>query len=136
MGTRADFYVGHGPEAEWLGSVAMDGYEWHEKPAHPISSATTPDDFRAAVAAELAPREDATLPAQGWPWPWEDSRTTDYAYVFDGGSVHVYCFGRPASEDSAEKRTDWPDMTARQRVTLGERSGLFVVRSGGGSDGL
>jgi hypothetical protein len=26
MGTRADFYVGRGPDAEWLGSVAMDGY--------------------------------------------------------------------------------------------------------------
>jgi hypothetical protein len=25
MGTRADFYVGRGPEAEWLGSVAYDG---------------------------------------------------------------------------------------------------------------
>lgn len=26
MGTRADFYVGKGPNAEWLGSTAMDGY--------------------------------------------------------------------------------------------------------------
>jgi hypothetical protein len=26
MGTRADFYIGRGTEAEWLGSVAWDGY--------------------------------------------------------------------------------------------------------------
>jgi len=26
MGTRADFYVGIGPEAEWVGSIAYDGY--------------------------------------------------------------------------------------------------------------
>jgi hypothetical protein len=26
MGTRADFYVGRGKDAEWLGSVAFDGY--------------------------------------------------------------------------------------------------------------
>ena len=25
MGTRADFYVGRGESAEWLGSVAWDG---------------------------------------------------------------------------------------------------------------
>lgn len=26
MGTRADFYVGRGTEAEWIGSIALDGY--------------------------------------------------------------------------------------------------------------
>ena len=26
MGTRADFYIGRGAEAEWLGSIAWDGY--------------------------------------------------------------------------------------------------------------
>lgn len=26
MGTRADFYVGRGESAEWLGSIAWDGY--------------------------------------------------------------------------------------------------------------
>lgn len=26
MGTRADFYVGRGKDAEWIGSVAFDGY--------------------------------------------------------------------------------------------------------------
>ncbi len=26
MGTRADFYIGRGEKAEWLGSVAWDGY--------------------------------------------------------------------------------------------------------------
>jgi hypothetical protein len=26
MGTRADFYVGRGESAEWLGSIAYDGY--------------------------------------------------------------------------------------------------------------
>jgi len=31
MGTRADFYVGMGKDAEWLGSVAWDGYEWADR---------------------------------------------------------------------------------------------------------
>lgn len=131
MGTRADFYVGHGPEAEWLGSVAYDGHQWHEDSGQPLCRAKTPEDFRAAVAAMLSGRDDATLPAQGWPWPWTDSRTTDYAYVFDGGQVHAYVFGRPADIASAEKRTDWPDMEARQKVAWGHRSGIIIVGGGG-----
>ena len=26
MGTRADFYIGKGTDAEWLGSIAWNGY--------------------------------------------------------------------------------------------------------------
>ena len=26
MGTRADLYIGRGTDAEWIGSVAWDGY--------------------------------------------------------------------------------------------------------------
>lgn len=26
MSTRADFYVGRGAEAEWIGSISWDGY--------------------------------------------------------------------------------------------------------------
>ncbi len=26
MGTRADFYIGRGPTAEWIGSLPLDGY--------------------------------------------------------------------------------------------------------------
>jgi len=115
MGTRADFYVGVGQGAEWLGSVAFDGYQWAEHPDLPIPSAHTEDEFRSAVHAELEGRDDATNPDQGWPWPWGDSGTTDYAYYFTDGAVRW------------DKRDDWPDMTKIMRVTLGKRSGVFVV---------
>src|ERR1041384_2735098 len=83
MGTRADFYVGTGPQAEWLGSVAYDGSP-HGAPATVIKkrSETT---YRAAVLELLDnPGSDflPTRPEEGWPWPWEDSRTTDYAYTW------------------------------------------------------
>ena len=120
MGTRADFYVGCGHDAEWLGSVAWDGYEWAEDGGS-IMEAKTESEFRKAVA-ELSSRDDWTLPEKGWPWPWKTSATTDYVYYFLDGEVWWASF-----DDSH----DWPDMTDRQNVALGERSGVILVRRGG-----
>lgn len=147
MGTRSDFYVGRGPGAEWLGSLALDGYP-DGRPACLLGE-TTEAGFRAAVTALLAARPDATAPGQGWPWPWENSRLTDWAYAFDGGLVWGSRFGGPwhvpgAGEEppghpsdadgrmvepcTDGRRVEFPDMTARRKVTLGPRSGLFVFR--------
>lgn len=143
MGTRADYWLGRGPEAEWLGSTAWDGYPegiGADAAGGQMLSAETETTFRNAVARFLAGREDATLPAQGWPWPWNDSRTTDYAYAFDGGRVWCSRFGsawcRPTEEPPEHDRDEWgrkiggaefPDMAARQNVTYGRRSGLIVI---------
>lgn len=129
MGTRADFYVGTGTEAEWLRSIAFDGYridEMEEKHANggdnlacwQIKTAKSEDEYRAAVATLLAINDDATLPEHGWPWPWNDSTTTDYAYAFSGGVCKTFSWGRGA---------DWPDMSERKNVTFGPRSGVIVV---------
>ena len=129
MGTRADFYVVRGESAEWLGSIAWDGYETSEA----IESATTEQEYRKAVSDFLSARDDATLPEQGWPWPWDDSGLTDYAYAFDG--ITWATFGGPwwpASEpepDMDDLQGDppvWPDMSGRSNVTLGGRSGLMI----------
>ena len=135
MGTRADFYAGTDPETmEWLGSIAWDGYD--DDIPESILDATSEADYRAAVAAELAGRRDGTTPADGWPWPWADSRTTDYSYSWD--PIAQRCMAsdwgtewriprtKQPDEDRAEMR--WPDMSSRKAVTLGERSGLIVVR--------
>ena len=148
MGTRADYYVGRGPNAEWLGSTAWDGYP--EKPglresAPAVLDARTEDEFRKAVADMLAKRDDATTPDQGWPWPWNDSATTDYAYAFDGDKVY-YTIGyqpeywwpadTPAPAEDADDYPEilktltvavHPDMSARKAVTLGDRSGTIVL---------
>jgi len=119
MGTRADFYVGTGEGAEWLGSVAWDGYQWAEQPGNPVAMASTEEEFREAVAEVMAGREDATTPDMGWPWPWNDSRLSDFAYYFADGRV------------AWDDRDDWPDMSAVANVTFGCRSGLLVVTRGG-----
>lgn len=144
MGTRADFYVGRGPKAEWIGSVAYDGFPFLTKAAvgnhEGILTAETESGFRNAVTKMLRSREDATLPAQGWPWPWEDSGTTDYAYAFDDGEVWVSAFGckwfkiregEPQDASDDEKVTDFPNMKDRQKVTLGPRSGILVLKGSG-----
>lgn len=118
MGTRADFYIGTGEGAEWLGSIAWDGYEIDEADAHPVKDASTKDEYRASVAEYLSGRDDATLPDSGWPWPWDDSNTTDYAYSFVDGATRAFPWGEGAS---------WPNMAGRKNVARGTRSGMIVV---------
>lgn len=134
MGTRADFYVGRGTDAEWLGSIAWDGYpEGHPKK---LLRADTEAKFRKRVAKLLAERKDATTVAHGWPWPWETSTTTDFAYAFDAGAVHASCFGGPwfdptvqydDDEEQQGPRAVFPEMTPPDDP-LHERSGLIVIR--------
>lgn len=141
MGTRADFYVGKGKDAEWLGSIAWDGYEV----AGYIRAAKTEANYRKAVEVFLAKRDDATMPTQGWPWPWNNSGTTDCSYwFFDGqcwealGSPDRYVPAKGLPVDEAEQeafiekceRIEFPDMSALKNVTLGPRSGVIVISAG------
>ncbi len=138
MGTRADFYVGRGPHAEWIGSLAFDGDPRSIQPF--VLSAHREDDFRAEVATHLLDNDpSATTPDQGWPWPWADSRTTDYAYAFDGGTVYVSRFGSPWWSATEEEPRDpaalagaaavFPDMSSRRAVAPAgsDRSGTIAV---------
>ena len=93
MGTRADFYIGRGEKAEWIGSIAWDGYP-NGKVTKKVLTAKTKNGFYAAVC-DLLEEEDhhSTIPEQGWPWPWDDSNTTDYSYALDQGTVRITQFG-------------------------------------------
>lgn len=155
MGTRADFYVGRGPDAEWLGSVTWDGYpdgfDTH------FYEATTEDEYKNLVAGVADERDDWTDANEGWPWPWDDSRTTDYAYTFKDGKVYASSFGHPwfdcsqgngnplplpgQDEDEADDAyfvspkmdEEFPDMSARRvdRATMMAKSGLIIITPDG-----
>lgn len=130
MGTRADFYVGVGPNAEWLGSVAWDGYEWQEKPDCSLMKAKTEEEFRSAVKLISEKRDDWTSVEQGWPWPWNDSFTTDRTYAFVDGKTQDYNWGCLPLEDEDEdtvKTVEWPNMESRKNVNYGNRSGLLFL---------
>ena len=122
MGTRADFYIGTGNNAEWLGSVAWDGYQWDEydngKGECALMSAIYEEEFRAAVEEIKKERDDFTSPEQGWPWPWETSDTTDYVYYLNRGKVKAKTWGGGLK---------WPNMKDRQNVTFGKRSGVMLI---------
>lgn len=133
IGTRADFYVGRGETAQWLGSIAFDGFP--EAHAARLIGCAEESAYRLAVQTLLAAVDHATRPAQGWPWPWPNSQTTDFAYAWDAGVVYVTCFGhgwqvlRAALDDWPDDATKvpFPDMTVQQRVTVGRRSGVILV---------
>jgi hypothetical protein len=135
MGTRADFYVGRGKNAEWIGSIAWDGHpDSHAKVLWRVNKESV---FRSRVAKILGDKEGGpTKPEQGWPWPWEDSNTTDYAYAFDDGRVWGTCFGQgwwPIEKEPAESddtaQVEFPDMTSRKKMAPpgSNRSGIMVI---------
>ena len=150
MGTRADFYIGRGSDAEWIGSIAYDGDP--EGQPRAVFGAKTKKSYRAKVSKLLSSLDDATLPEQGWPWPWDDSGTSDAAYAWDDKQLWI-CYGdgwinenqhiaiQEATQilEKAGLETDWlperwveedpdfPDMSERKNVTLGPRSGMMFI---------
>lgn len=146
MGTRADFYVGRGEDMEWVGSVAWDGYP-RGFAGKGILVARSEEEFRSAIASLAADRSDFTSPEMGWPWPWDDSFTTDFAYAFDGDQVYVSRemddhsdwveashFDRDGSNDREVMRDlpscgplAYPDMSEIKNVDFGSRSGLIIL---------
>lgn len=160
MGTRADFYVGLDHGAEWLGSIAFDGYPdgvFHEDIAKEDRLYAGHGDerqWREDVAEFLASRDDSTLPEHGWPWPWGTSATTDWAYTYDPARQAVLgsCFGSPwyvvadgppqdAGGDFDESidrdgfgAPTFPDMSERRNVRTDKGSGAIFMSFG--SDGM
>jgi hypothetical protein len=139
MGTRADFYLGKNKDAQWLGSIAWDGYRDGIPDAILLSQHET--DFRLHVKDFIASRDDGTKPEMGWPWPWETSETTDCSYWFFDDQVWEehqdhYCpvtDSYPETDKAYESRAkgreriDYPDMSKLKNVTLGPRSGVIVM---------
>lgn len=131
MGTRADFYIGRGAKAKWIGSIAWDGYPDGLPKA--LKTAKTKAAFCRVVKA-LGKRDDWTAPEQGWPWPWDDSCTTDYAYAFDGERVWASSFGGKwfkangkEPDGRSTKTAVFPNMKDRSNLTLGKRSGIMLI---------
>ncbi len=96
MGTRADFYIGRGVQAEWIGSIAWDGHpdtvmgkRKDRGEPNKFGRSDTEAKFRKRFLRYVADLEDAAVPPAPWPWPWADSRMTDYVYAFDDGGVWV-----------------------------------------------
>ncbi len=125
MGVRADFYVGRGKDAEWLGSIAWKGSptSMREQGWASILDAACEADYRDAVNKLIETREDAAAPVQGWPWPWDDSSVTDYAYAWDEGVWFVHYGHSWRDAHGPECQAPWDDCTHYAWVHFPEAEG-------------
>lgn len=93
--TKADFYIGVGQDAKWVGSVERDGYP-DAIPAE-ILIQINEIMFEELVVEFLQSRRPYSfIASEGdkWPWLWSDSRMTDYAYIFFHAKVVMSQFGK------------------------------------------
>ncbi|APU15285.1 MULTISPECIES: hypothetical protein [Actinoalloteichus] len=86
----ADFYLGRGTDARWLGSLATDGDPASILPGYGLDVVRDASDYFATLARLLHDREvDEPFGAHpvswGWPWPYETSAVTGWTYAWDGG---------------------------------------------------
>ena len=146
MGTRGDFYIGKGPDANWLGSIGMDAHP--ETISEQLSltlefqSIASEADWTESVAMVFGAHDEHTLPEMGWPWPWDDSNTTDYSYTYDNGKVWVSCFGTMwvtlqwamEEEDAWDKmeggQLKLPDMAAIKNIRYDSGNAPMIFRGG------
>ena len=121
IGTKADYYMGRGPEAEWLGSQRTHGNPPHQGL---LKFARTQEEFRDRVRLRIEQHGDVgTLPEAGWPWQHDDSRGTDYTYAFFGDRVWCSYRGqewfpadRPEPEhENVQGDVFFPDMTSKRK---------------------
>lgn len=141
MGTRADFYMENDEKLEWLGSVAWDGYDVEVSTysdndyASSVKFSKTKEEFIEALSQYASNRKDWISPDEGWPWPWENSHTTDRAYVFRDGKVDCYSWGKstegrdndgeyPNGEPPKDER--FPDMSDIANV---KDAGFIIIRT-------
>lgn len=102
VGTRADYYAAcRGKPPEWLGSTAWDGTPETILPH--LAPCTKKYYFLKNLKHLLESRDDSTMPNQGWPWPWEDSKTTDYTYMYYNGKIYIRHFDSPVVDTNYRK---------------------------------
>ena len=91
MGTKADFYVGIGSDAEWLGSIFDNGDVWHVPLNILIQVNQT---MFEELTLEFLQSKDSVIADRGdkWDHPWADSRITDYTYMFDAAKEKVVMY--------------------------------------------
>lgn len=125
MGTRADFYVGQGINAEWIGSIQYNGYKEAIRDSNSsFFLARTEKTFRRNVSALIAhPDYGGVLPANGWPWLWDTSHDTDYTYAWTPYGILCSRFGNiwtAPRQQPAPPITGYiavfPDMAAKRKV--------------------
>lgn len=136
MGTRADFYIKRAEEQEliWIASIAFDGYP--DGIDHNVLDSKSIEEYLSNLQNFLKNRNDVTLRERGWPWPWSDSNTTDFAYCFVDGKVltnnfgngwHVFVDGQDNDEAERVWEHEFPNMDDIKNVRYDHGSGAIFI---------
>ena len=86
---KADFYVGQGRQAEWIGSVSKCGEVWEVSPKIFLHVNQTMYEEAVIEYINFCEGIVANHSCQ-WPWEWSDGRMTDYSYFFLPEQEKVY----------------------------------------------
>lgn len=86
---KADFYVGIGPDAEWIGSVSKCGSPFEMLTEMLLQVNQTMYEELVIEYINYCEGVVANHICQ-WPWQWPDSRMTDYSYFFVPEHEKVY----------------------------------------------
>jgi hypothetical protein len=92
MGTRADFYIGKGRNAKWVGSVSHDGYKSGVK-------TVLESDTEESYLKNISELETYIDTSKGWPWPWKTSTFSDYSYYWTDEGIITLGFYHGKKED-------------------------------------
>ncbi len=86
---KADFYVGTGRKADWIGSVNRCGEIWAISTPILLQVNRTMYEEMVIEYINFCEGVVANHVCQ-WPWEWQDSRMTDYSYIFVPDHAKVY----------------------------------------------
>lgn len=102
---RADFYVGLGENARWLGSIADGGHPAVMTAQHDLfnldgnESDYAETTFVGMAESIVNDAHDAGVPVRWaalgaeWPWDYDTSVGTQYTYAWNNGCIHVFEYG-------------------------------------------
>ncbi len=108
-----DFYLGRGPDAEWVSSIDLNHCACVSLAA--IEHTVTAEEFRRRVErlCDTINREEmgyaTSAPSSRWQWLWPTSHGTDLTYAFDDGAVWTCRRGQRWSARAGEYVSPGPD---------------------------
>lgn len=139
---------------EWVGSYGWDGYPGGVPKKMGLLTVKNETDYRANILEFLEEHDGYIADKHGWPWPWDNSGTTDYYYIFHEGRVLVSCFDWLVEINDYMKHADsiadedgdvierivvdiaftLPDMSVIKKVDFGKGSGVMMFSNKEGDE--
>jgi hypothetical protein len=125
MHSSADFYLGLGVEAEWIGSIGQDARPCDMQPYLLFGPAPEGHEYGREQFVQAAKDAIADAIAEGhgwdpdkgdtWPWDHHTSRGTGHAYCYhENRNVHVFEDGFLVAlhyPNGTRKPAEFPKMT-------------------------